>query len=345
MTQKRVTMRQIALAAGVSRTTVSFVLNNVPGIAISPETRQRILDAARTLNYVPDAAAQSLVSRRAGAIALVLRRSPHQVVSDAFLAPVVQGIAAAVRGRGYHVLIEPVAPEDEAVDYSDLFRSRRADGILVSGPRLDDSQLDQVYNSDIPLVLMGQLPGSSIPFVDVDNVRGARVAVQHLISLGHQQIACITNAPLAYTASQDRLTGYQQALEAAGIPYDKSLIRTGDFTDESGESAMRDILEHCSPLPTAVFVASDVVALGVLAAAQKAGLRIPTDLALVGFDDIPLAQYVDPPLSTVRLPAYGLGWGAGDMLARLIEEPDEVQQTQILLDTELVVRQSSGIAL
>src|SRR5688572_15938722 len=331
-------MRQIALAAGVSRTTVSFVLNNVPGIAISPDTRQRILDAARSLNYVPDAAAQSLVSRRAGAIALVLRRSAHQVVSDAFLAPVVQGIAAAVRGRGYHVLIEPVDPEDETVGYGDLVRSRRADGILVSGPRLDDEELLRVYESNIPLVLIGQLPGSNIPFIDVDNVRGARIAVEHLIVAGHQRIACITNAPLAYTASQDRLTGYQQALHEAGIDYDPSLVRTGDFTDEGGRVAMRDILATCRPLPTAIFVASDVVALGALHALQEAGLRVPQDMAVVGFDDIPLAQYIDPPLTTIRLPAYGLGWGAGDMLARLIDEPEEVNQTQILLDTELVIR-------
>jgi DNA-binding LacI/PurR family transcriptional regulator len=344
VTQKRVTMRQIAKAAGVSRTTVSFVLNDVPGIAISTETRQRIHNAAQSLNYVPDAAAQSLASRRAGAVALVLRQSPHQVVSDAFLAPVVQGIAAAVKEYGYHILIEPLDPLIEA-NYGDLVRSRRADGILLSGPRLDDEELLRVYEAGIPLVLMGQLPGTPIPFVDVDNVHGARIAVDHLIGLGHHRIACITNASLAYTASRDRLAGYQQSLEAASIAYDESLVRTGDFTDESGAVAMRDILANARPLPTAIFVASDVVALGVLAAIQAVGMHIPQDIALVGFDDIPLAQYIDPPLTTIRLPAYGLGWGAGDMLARLVVEPSEVQSNQILLETELVIRQSCGASV
>jgi len=342
VTQKRVTMRQIAEAAGVSRTTVSFVLNNVPGIAISPDTRQRILDAARALNYVPDSAAQNLARQRAGAVALVLHQSPHQVVSDAFLAPVVQGISAAVKDHGYHVLVEPLDPLIDKSEYGDLVRSRRADGILLSGPRLDDDELIRVHKAGIPLVLMGQLPDNDVPFVDVDNIHGAQMAVEHLISLGHTRIACITNASLAYTASRDRLAGYRNALEAAGLPYDESLVRTGDYTDESGAAAMRDILKTSDPVPTAVFVASDVVALGALSAIQQASLRIPYDIALVGFDDIPLAQYVDPPLTTIRLPAYGLGWGAGDMLARLIDDPGEVNQRQILLETELVIRHSSG---
>lgn len=342
MAHKRVTMRQIAEAAGVSRTTVSFVLNDVPGIAISPETRQRILEAARSLNYIPDSAARSLASRRAGAVALVLRQSPHQVVSDAFLAPVLQGVADAVREHGYHVLIEPLDPENLTSSYGDLVRSRRADGILLSGPRNDDKELLQLHAMGVPVVLMGQIPGTGIPFVDVDNVSGALVAVNHLIEQGHQRIACITNAPLAYTASYYRLIGYRQALEQADISYDPSLVREGGFTAESGEQAMRDILAHNNS-PTAVFVASDVVALGALGAIQKAGIRVPQEMALVGFDDIPLAQYVDPPLTTVRLPAYGLGWGAGDMLTRILEAVDEPFPTEVLLDTELVIRGSSGV--
>ncbi len=342
MTAKRVTMRQIAETAGVSRTTVSFVLNNVPGINISDETRQRILETARQLSYIPDSAARSLASGRAGAVALVLRQSAHQVISDAFLAPVVQGVAAAVKDYGCHVLIEPLDPADINGSYGDLVRSRRADGILMSGPRLDDSELARIAAENIPVVMIGQLPGSNIPFVDIDNVQCARTAVEHLLSLGHRRIACITNAALAYTASRDRLEGYRQAIEAAGISYTQSLVRYGDFTDESGERAMADLLERANPRPTAVFVASDVVALGALNAIRAAGLCIPDDIALVGFDDIPLAQYVDPPLTTIRQPAYAIGWGAGQMLARLIADRGDVQDTAILLDTELVVRKSCG---
>jgi LacI family transcriptional regulator len=334
-------MRQIAQAAGVSRTTVSFVLNNVPGISIGTETRLRILDIARKMSYVPDTAAQSLVSGRAGAVALILKQSPHQVISDAFLAPVLQGVSAAVRHFGCHVLVEPLDPADRSVSYGDLVRSRRADGILVSGPRVDDEELPRIHAENIPVVMMGQLPDTSIPFVDVDNVRGAWMAVQHLIGLGHRRIAMITNASPAYTASRDRLAGYRQALEEAGIAYDETLVRYGDFTDESGAEAMRDLLGQTPP-PTAVFSASDVVALGALSVIHAARLHVPGDIALVGFDDIPLAEYIDPPLTTIRLPAYGLGWGAGQMLTRLIADRDEVAETQVLLETKLIVRESSG---
>lgn len=342
MTAKRVTMRQIAEEAGVSRTTVSFVLNDVPGFNISPETRNRILSVAQDLNYIPDSVAQSLVSGRVGAIALVLRQSPHQVVTDAFLAPVVQGIVTAVKARGYHVLIEPLDPANSRLSYGNLVRSRRADGIILSGPRLDDTELARIHRENIPLVMLGQLPGSDIPFVDVDNVQGARLAVQHLVERGHRDIACITNASLAYTASRDRLEGYRQALEAGGIPYREELVRTGDFTDESGAQAVRDLLARARPRPTAVFAASDVVALGAMSAIHAEGLNIPEDIALVGFDDIPLAEYVNPQLTTVHLPAYGLGWGAGKMLMDLIHRPDDLDNTQCLLDTALVVRHSCG---
>lgn len=343
MTTRRVTMRQIAEAAGVSRTTVSFVLNNVPGINISAETRQRILDVAQQLHYVPDAGAQNLATRRAGAVALVLRQSPHQVVSDAFLGPVVQGVANAVRRFNYHVLVEPLDPANHDTSYGDLVRSRRADGILLSGPRLDDDELLRIWNEQIPVVIIGQLPGSEIPFVDVDNIRGAWTATRHLLDLGHVRIACITNAPLAYTGSRDRLAGYRQALDEAGIDYDAGLVRLGAFTDESGADAMRELLD-LTPPPTAVFVASDVVALGALSVIHAAGLSVPEDIALVGFDDIPLAQYVDPPLTTIRLPAAGLGWGAGQMLMRLLTDPSEELERHVLLETELIIRDSSGAA-
>lgn len=334
-------MRQIAEQAGTSRTTVSFVLNDVPGINISPETRQRVLAIARELNYIPDSTAQSLARGTSQAIALVLRQSSHQVISDAFLAPVVQGVASAVKDFGYHVLIEPLDPSNSLHGIANIVRSRRADGILLSGPRLDDYELRELHKEQIPVVIMGQLPGVDIPFVDVDNVRGAESAVAHLVEQGYRRIACITNAPLAYTASRDRLQGYRQALEASGIAYDESLVRYGAFTDESGELAMRSLLAEAEPRPEAVFVASDVVALGALAALKDSGLLVPGDVALVGFDDIPLAAYIDPPLSTVRLPAYALGWAAGTTLTRLITAPNQFIDTQVLLDTELIVRESS----
>jgi DNA-binding LacI/PurR family transcriptional regulator len=167
------------------------------------------------------------------------------------------------------------------------------------------------------------------------------MATRHLISLGHKRIAIITNAQPAYTASAARLFGYQQALQVAGLEYNDSLVRYGNFTPESGFKAMSELLDH-KPLPSAVFVASDTVALGAMQAIRQKGLQVPDDLALVGFDDIPLAEFLDPPLTTVCLPAFGLGWGAAELLIRLISNED-IMEKGVILETELIVRASCGV--
>jgi LacI family transcriptional regulator len=192
-------------------------------------------------------------------------------------------------------------------------------------------------------MLMGQLPGMAIPFVDIDATAGAQLLVQHLIASGHKRIGFITNAPLSYTSAQQRRSGYLQALQGAGIPTDPFLIKEGAYTPASGFQAMQQVLQEGSP-PTAMFVASDVVALGALLAIRQAGLRVPEDIALVGFDDIPLAEYFDPPLTTIHVPAYGLGWAAGERLIRLIRG-EGLDEQGILLESELIIRDSSRIAL
>jgi LacI family transcriptional regulator len=337
---KRATTKDVADLAKVSRTTVSFVLNNVPGMRIGDETRQRVIEAARQLDYHPDATARRMVKGRTNTIGFVLRQTPDQVFSDRFLPEVLHGLSKAVSAQGYHILIEPVPPDDPG-SYLRLIRERHVDGVVLSGPRFDDQDLLRSHTEDTPVVLMGQLPNSGLPFVDVDNVGGALLATQHLITLGHRRIAFISNAKAAYTASAHRLNGYQKALAEAGLPCDESLMRYGDFTAASGEGAMADILATAQPRPTAVFVASDTVAIGALKAVRAAGLTVPGDVALAGFDDVPLSELIDPPLTTVRLPAYGLGWGAADMLIRLINH-DVIREPHVLLETELIVRKSSG---
>jgi DNA-binding LacI/PurR family transcriptional regulator len=338
---RRTTARDVAELAGVSRTTVSFVLNAVPGMRIPDETRQRVQEAARRLNYHPDATARRMASRRTHVIGFVLRQSPEQVFADHFLPQVLNGFSRAAAAQGYHTLFEPIPPEDKAGAYTRLIRERHVDGIVLSGPRFDDPALLQIHAEGAPVVLLGQLPNTSIPFVDVNNVGGARVATAHLLGLGHRRIAFITNAPLAYTASADRLAGYRQALADASLPYDEALVRYGNFTPQSGQGAMAELLA-VTPRPTAVFVASDTVALGALHTIRQHDLRVPEDLALVGFDDIPLAEFVVPPLTTIRLPAAGEGWGAAELLIRLIEGEDEIRNPQVLLETELIVRESCG---
>jgi DNA-binding LacI/PurR family transcriptional regulator len=340
--KKRTTSQQVAERAGVSRTTVSFVLNSVPGVRIPEETRQRVLSAARELNYHPDATARRMVKGKTHVIGFVMRQSAEQVFADLFLPQVLSGITQRARQTGYDILFEIIPPSDPGTGYSRWLDERHVDGIIVSGPRLDDNELTQLYQNGVSIILMGRLPETSLPIVDVDNIGGARQAVQHLISLGHTRIGMITNAAIEYTSSADRLTGYRQALEGANISYDDQCIRHGSFTPESGYAAFKDLFS-CSSFPTALFVASDTVAFGVMRACRELGVRIPDDLALVGFDDVPMAELVEPPLTTIRLPAFLLGWEAAGMLVALLEKNETEQSLQTILETELIIRESCGM--
>ncbi|MBN1146780.1 MAG: LacI family DNA-binding transcriptional regulator [Anaerolineales bacterium] len=340
MSTRRVTSQDVAELAGVSRTTVSLVLNDVQDIKISPATRQRVFQAVQDLGYVPDAAAQALASRRAQIIGLILTRRSHQIASDAFIPQILEGLLDVMHQYDMRLIVDIVEPEHQSQAYLQLVRSKRIDGILLSGPRSDDDALRTLEQDGFPTVLIGQLPGTGFCSVDIDNRAAARMAVAHLVNLGHRRIACITNAPIYYTAAADRLSGYQQALEAAGLPYDPGLVRYADFTMESGYERMRDLLDEGLPF-TAAFVASDTVALGAKAAMLERGLRIPADIALVGFDDLPIAKYIDPPLTTVHLPVAELARQASEMLIRIREGEGQACEN-IILDAQLVIRKSCG---
>ena len=338
MTQrKRATSADVAARAGVSRTTVSFVLNGRPDVAIPDETRRRVEDAARELGYHPHGAASALAGGSSHTIGLVYRQSPEQLSVDALLAETLWGIGSEAHLGGYRVLVEPLAPNRG--HYSDLLRSNRVDGLIVSGPRIDDGELVHLLADGFPIILQGSLPSVAAQSVDVDNRAGARAAVDHLVALGHRRIGCITNAPLAYTAASDRLAGYRDSLEAAGIDFDPALVVEGAFDAESGLSATRGLLA-AAPDVTALFVASDIVAFGVLRGLREAGRSVPGEMSVVGFDDIPLARHFDPPLTTIRLPARALGAAAGRALVERLAGHDGRERT--LLASALVVRDSTA---
>ena len=334
--RRRATSADVAARAGVSRTTVSFVLNERPDASIAEETRIRVREAARELGYYSHGAARALAGGASQTIGLVLRQSPEQVSSDALLAETLWGIGSEAHKGGYRVLVEPLSPG--VGRYTDLVLSQRVDGLIVSGPRTDDEELAALVADDFPIILQGSLPTLDAPSVDVDNRAGARAAVDHLLGLGHRVVGCITNAPLAYTAAADRLEGYRDALGAAGIPFDAGLVVEGAFDATSGWSAMGALLDRAPGL-TAVFVASDIVAFGALRALREAGRRVPGDVSVVGFDDIPLARHFDPPLTTIHLPARALGVAAGRALVERLA--GGLRSARILLDTEMVVRGST----
>jgi LacI family transcriptional regulator len=285
----------------------------------------------------PHGAARALAGGTSHTIGLVLRQSPEQVSVDALLAETLWGIGSEAHLGGYRVLVEPLAPDSGR--YLELVRSQRVDGLIVSGPRTDDAELARLVADGFPVILQGSLPGIDAPSVDVDNRAGARAAVGHLVGLGHRRIGCITNAPLAYTAATERLAGYRDALEMGGVAYDERLVVEGAFDADSGWTATSRLLERDASL-TAIFVASDIVALGALRALREAGRRVPADVSVVGFDDIPLARHFEPPLTTVHLPARALGAAAGRALIDRLAGRDGHERT--LLATELVVRESTA---
>jgi DNA-binding LacI/PurR family transcriptional regulator len=339
LARKLATSADVAKLANVSRTTVSFVLNDVPGVKISEETRQRVLEATRELDYYPASSARALASGRTQRIGLVLGEGQDRLSADAFLPSFLQGVTASVRRRGYRLVLQMAEDVTSREAYMGLIREQQIDGLILSGPRYDDPVLHELAERAFPMVLHGYVPGAPFPCVDVDNQSGARQAVEHLIGLGHRRIGFISNAPLCYSGAQERFVGYQKALAEHDIALDPDLVRPAAFLPETGQEAMEELLELRTP-PTAVFAAGDVIALGAMSALHAAGAGVPDEVALVGFDDIFLSAYVYPPLTTVRVPAYGLGWTAAEQLIALIQGDHEVDT--VILETELVIRDSCG---
>lgn len=301
------------------------------------------MDSARELDYHPNAIARSLARKKTLTLGLVLCSNLDRLNSDAFLPSVIYGIGSITAMAGYRLLVEVVDDPSRPHAYTSLIHEFHSDGIILAGVRPDDHNLDGLNAEEYPVVLWGRLPETNLPSVDVDNLSAARMAVEHLIALGHRHIACITNAaPHAAHEAADRLRGYQMALEEHSIPYDEQLVRYGDYQERSGFEAMASLLEQ-PERPTAAFVASDVVALGVLSAARAAGLTVPNDLAVVGFDDIQSSQYVMPPLTTVRVPAHEIGTTSAQMLLNIIQNGH--RPASVFLETELIIRESCGAHL
>jgi LacI family transcriptional regulator len=335
-----VTSQDVARRAGVSRTTVSFVLNNAPGFQISAETRKRVIEAASELGYVPDAAAQALASGRSMTIGLLLARRSRLIAADMYLLQMMETLLQELSYSGMRLLLEVAEDYENSESYLKLVRSNSIDGVLYSGPRLNDDALRVMVDQGVPTVLMGALPNSSYYCVDIDNYASACQAVAHLVGLGHQRIACITNAPTTYAASRERLKGYQDSLERAGLTSDLSLVRYGGFSSDSGYEQMKDLLQSEKPF-SAAFIASDVVAFGAMKAIKEAGRRIPEDIALVGFDDVPLASFLDPGLTSIHLPVADLAHRASQMLIQLVHGKTPAE-CHVILDTHLTVRESCG---
>lgn len=328
-----VTIEEVAAAAGVSRSTVSRVVNG--STAVSPEALDAVNRAIAELNYVPNRAARSLASRQTHAIALIVPEDTTRFFGDPFFAAIVSGINARL-SRSDYVLNLFIANDDPGDKTTSYVRSGAVDGAIVVSHHTSDTFIDRIA-AVVPVVYGGRpvRERERDYYVDVDNVRGGRDAVAHLIAHGRRRIATITG-PLNMPAGVDRLRGYRQALQEAGLL--EGPIEDGRFTSDGGTAAMRRMLERGGDLPDAIFIASDLMARGAMSVLTAAGIRVPEDISIVGFDDSPVATSVTPALTTMRQPSFAQGERMASILLDLLAGREAPHVT--ILETELIPRDS-----
>jgi LacI family transcriptional regulator len=334
------TIREVAKASGVSVATVSRVLNGYADVGDA--TRQRVLLHARRLDYTPNAAARTLVTRRSHLIGVVLFTGDrHPDIQHPFFQDVLVGLKHGVGSVGYDLLLFASDVADRPQSYLRRVRQHRLDGVVLWGVDRASPALAELLASQTPVIAVDiDVTGERATWVASDNLGGARLAVRHLHALGHARIATIAGLEVT-KPGLDRLLGFRAELDALGLPRRAEYERFGDFYAESGEKAMRELLELDEP-PTAVFAAADMMAVGAIRAARSGGLRVPEDVAVVGFDDAAVASFLHPSLTTIRQDRTGLGLAAARALVREIEEPDAAPPPALMLPVELVVRESCG---
>lgn len=339
------TLDEIAELAGFSRSTVSRVINDAPNVRAA--TRERVWQIIKACDFHPNPAARALAGRRSRVIGLVIPQALNTIFADPYFPMLIQGCAAACDQRGYYLMLSLVLRQSDDT-FRWLIRARHMDGLIVASALTDDHSVRRLLDDRLPLVLIGRsMECTDITTVDADNEHGAAKAAQHLVQMGYQRIAMITG-PMNMVHAIDRRNGFLCTLRALGVEPPSGYIQEGDWSESSGMQAMERLL-HMTPPPEAVFVASDSMAIGALKAIRMAGLKAPDDIALVGFDDIPLAAAVEPPLTTVHQPIDQLGFLAASTLIDRLETASDVtgnnSAQHIVLPTELVVRASCGHAL
>lgn len=354
---KKLTIEDIARLAGVSKTTVSRVLNHKADV--DPDTRERVLRVIQEQNYVPSATAAGLAGGRSRLIGMLLPAWAWPLIHE-----LTRGIIEVIKQTPYELVLYSINDEDIERDRSEvinrLLATELTAGLLAIFPAKASQNLTDLYKQGFPVVIIDDQEVQTTPWVGADNFTGAYQAVRHLIKLGHTRIAHI-KGPQEYLVSHDRYRGYCQALAEAGITPDPELVLVGDFMPPSGRACASKLFElPPEKRPTAIFTSSDQMAYGVLAAAEEYGISIPRDVALVGFDDDEPSVHTRPALTTVRQPLYEMGQRGIELLLSLLDKPQqpsawafrqrgagrnahaENAPARILLPTELIVRASCG---
>ncbi|WP_042400505.1 LacI family DNA-binding transcriptional regulator [Streptacidiphilus carbonis] len=333
----RPTLEAVAQLAGVGRGTVSRVVNGAPGV--SDQARAVVERAIAELGYVPNRAARTLVTSRTDAVALVIPETETRLASEPFFAEIIRGVASELSDTEMQLLLILVRTAQERERLATYLSGHRVDGVLMVSVHSEDPLVDLLERTGLPAVLGGRRSElESLSYVNPDNYGGAWAAVRHLTGLGRTRIATITG-PLDMEGARSRLDGYRRGLEEAGLPEDDALLGQGDYSEESGARAMRELLER-RPELDAVFGASDLMAAGAMRVLRQSGRRIPEDVAVVGFDDSPVARHTDPAMTTVRQPSEEMGRAMARLLLEEIAAPSRTHR-QIILTTELVRRESA----
>ncbi|MFI8091313.1 LacI family DNA-binding transcriptional regulator [Streptomyces sp. NPDC086080] len=333
---RRPTIADVAKLAGVSRATVSFVLNNRPGVAA--DTQQRVRSAAEELGWTPSSSARALSTGRVRAVGLVLAREPELLGTDPFFPAFMAGIETVISETGDGLMLQMSRPENEVDTYRRLAADRRVDGVFLTDLRTGDPRPALVAELGLPAVAVGAGAGTGLATVNLDDRPAVRKAVHHLAGLGHRDIAYVAG-PEEFVHARRRRQAWSEALAEAGLP--EGTLLPGGFTAEGGARATRMLLERPAP-PTAIVYGNDLSATAGMAVAQDAGLRLPEDLSVVGFDDVPLASYTNPPMTTCRANPVSWGRASAQALVELIETGTTADVE--LEPAALVVRGSTGPA-
>ena len=335
MARRYVSIKEVAARAGVSFQTASKVLNGGP-VRVSPETAARIMEVAKELGYQPNTIARSLVQRYTSTLGLVAPDATDVAISQISVAA-----EREARRQGHAMLVGHLSPGGE--DGADIVRTlieRRVDGVIAAAPQVeDDPEVAELLRTYVPAVSLHSVPGGGVPVVGSNHRETGRLATEHLLSLGHRTIGTITG-PFRRRVVRSRLHGYEDALRQAAIEPEEDLVVEADWTPGRAAEATRLLLQR-QPRITAIFVHNDTMAVGVLSALAAAGCRVPEDVAVVGCDDVPLAEYLVPPLTTVHVPLAETGEQAVDLLLRRIRG-DPPQAGPLRLPVSLVVRDSCG---
>ncbi len=328
------TIRDVAREAGVSVATVSRALNSSGPVKASTLTRVR--DVARRLHFSPNTAARSLSIRQTHTLGVLL---PD--VYGEFFSEIIRGIDQTARKHGFHLLVSGAHNEAGEVEAAVRAMRGRVDGLILMAAELDVENLSHSLPERVPAVLINaDHDGSRFDTINIDNTEGAATITAHLIALGHRDI-CLIGGSASNRDAADRENGFRAALAQAHLPLADDRVLHGDFTEAAGYQATERILAR-SVRPTAIFAANDSMAVGALSALRDAGVRVPEDIAVVGFDDVPIARYVSPSLTTVRVAIATLGACAAERLFDAISAQNRHERKHEVQPTELVIRNSCG---